>query len=191
MTTPLVTFIVPGSPPIARRVRAGRRRGSKRIQIYQADETVADEQRVADAARRSGVLLPIDVPLRVDVVAVFDRPASRPRSVPAEVWRTGRRVSRPATPDRDNVDKAVLDGMQVRGRFEARGMLANDGQAADGRVRKVWAAKGEEPHTVVTVWLSPWLDEDEGLTGQALAGHAVAKVRGTPMSPNGTLPGGP
>ena len=83
------------------------------------------------------------------------------KQVPAEVWRTGRRVFRPSTPDRDNVDKAHLDGAQMPGRFEVRGLLANDAQAVDGRIRKFWAAKGEQPHTVITVWLSPWLDDDE------------------------------
>lgn len=157
--TPLVTFIVPGPPPLARRVRAQRR--GKGIHIHQTDETIADERRVAAAAQRTGVVLPADVPLRIDVTAVFERPASRPSKVPAEVWRTGRRVFRPSTPDRDNVDKAHLDGAQMPGRFEVRGLLANDAQAVDGRIRKFWAAKGEQPHTVITVWLSPWLDDDE------------------------------
>lgn len=196
--THLVTFTVDGPPPLARRVRAARR--GKGIHIHQTDETIADEQRVSEAARRAGVMLPGDVPLRVDVLAVYERPQARPKAVPVEVWRTGQRVARPAYPDRDNMDKAVLDGMQMRGRWEPRAVLVNDSQVAAGFLSKVWAAVGEEPRTIVTVSLQPWLEES-GLTGQALAGHAVAKGagdgaarrrrRGTPMSPNGDPPGGP
>jgi Holliday junction resolvase RusA-like endonuclease len=197
--THLVSFIVPGAPPLARRVRAQRR--GKGIHIHQTDETIADERRVAEAARRAGVLLPVDVPLLVDVVAVYARPGARPKIVPPEVWRTGLRVYRPVVPDRDNTDKAVLDGMQQAGRWEQRGTLGNDGQVCGGAIKKFWAAKGEEAHTVVVVRLLPWLEEAEALTGQALAGHAVAtgagdgaerrRRRGTPMPPNGTPPGGP
>lgn len=55
------------------------------------------------------------------------------------------RIGRPhgLRPDKDNLEKLVLDAMQ------AAGLLKDDGRVADGRVRKVWSSARHAGCTVV------------------------------------------
>jgi len=80
---------------------------------------------------------PITGPVRVDIVAVFAPPQSWSKRKVAE------HMHRPHTqkPDRDNVEKACLDGLN-------RIAFADDAQVADGRTRKVW---GPVAQTIITI----------------------------------------
>jgi Holliday junction resolvase RusA-like endonuclease len=78
-------------------------------------------------------------PVRVDWVAVFPRPAGK-------IWkrRPMPRLPHTAKPDRDNLDKAILDALTGT-------MLADDKQVFCGSVCK-WIASGDEqPHVLITI----------------------------------------
>lgn len=82
---------------------------------------------------------PFQGPLRVDCTFVFPRESSKVwKSKPMpRYWHTVR-------PDRDNLDKLVLDSLS--------GLLwADDNQVCAGEILKWRAAGDEQPHVVVTV----------------------------------------
>jgi Holliday junction resolvase RusA-like endonuclease len=92
---------------------------------------------VAQAALRHLPSAPLDGPIRVDIVVSFRRPKSH--------YRTGKRADeiRPdapiwhtAKPDRDNIEKAILDCLTTIG------MWADDSQVCCGEVKKVWGRQG-------------------------------------------------
>lgn len=93
---------------------------------------------------------PIAQPCRVEVIATHPRPSSRPRAVPAEVWRTGRAVCRPSTPDVDNVLKAALDALQL-GK-----VLSDDRWVVEVSGRSVYAAAGQSPSVEILVQEVRW-----------------------------------
>lgn len=86
-----------------------------------------------------GAAPPLVGPVVVEILAVFSCPRSahRKRAPVGRRWHT-------STPDRDNVEKAVMDA--------AQGILVvNDSQACDGRVLKIVGAQGELARVEVTV----------------------------------------
>ena len=93
--------------------------------------------RLAAAAAFTGE--PIAGAVRVDVEAVFPRPASK-------IWKTKPMPRYPhiTKPDRDNLDKAVLDALKGI-------VLRDDCIAWDGRITKEVAAGGEQPGVVITI----------------------------------------
>lgn len=141
----MVRLTIPGDPPQWRRARVQRtRRG---VRHYTDARTMSDEARVALAVEGAMV----HGPCVVAVVAVYARPARRPERVPVDAWRTGLRVRHAATPDADNVAKAILDGLTLGG-------LWVDDRCADLAGVERWiAAAGEQPHTVVTITPVGWL----------------------------------
>ena len=96
---------------------------------------------------------PFAGPTRVDVVAVFARPKAKPADVPADVWALGCRVYRPSVPDRDNVEKGVLDALV------AARVLSDDAVVVDGDTAKVYAAIGEREGVEVMVRAVGWVAE--------------------------------
>lgn len=148
----MVRLTIPGDPPQWRRARVQRtRRG---VRHYTDARTVSDEARVAAAAApHRGAIVG---PCVVHIVAVYARPARRPERVPLDAWRTGQRVRLCATPDADNVAKAILDGLTIHD--DRPGGLWADDRYADLAGAERWiAAAGEEPHTVVTITPVGWL----------------------------------
>ena len=98
---------------------------------------------LASQARRAGFPMGKG-PIRVSVVAIFDRPLSRPKSIRAEDWGGGR-VKRWAKPDADNVLKAVCDALQDGG------IVVDDCSIEIGSVVRVYAGLGELPCVQITV----------------------------------------
>lgn len=126
-----ISFEVPGKPFGKERPRATR--GGR---MYTPAKTVAREAAFAkDAAEHFEA--PIVGPCRVDVIAVFK---------PAKSWtkkKTREALGKPHTqkPDRDNVEKLVLDALNGIA-------YVDDAQVWEGYSRKVW---GPEEKTIVTV----------------------------------------
>lgn len=149
MSTEWVTvldFVVPGQPvPKARPRFARTRRG---VRTYTSARTSVFESKVAlfagTAGRWTGYLAPEGVPVRVDVLAVFERPRrlSRKKDAPGLLEMAKR-------PDIDNVVKAVLDGLSTAG---VR-VFHDDGQVQVIRAEKVYAEKGQGPRTVIRVYV--------------------------------------
>jgi len=144
-----ITIRVPAIPVAQPRTKATAFNGRARVYdvttIKQADGTrkphpiVAFKATVRLAAERAYQGPPLRGPLRVDVEAVFNRPDNM-------VWKRKPmpRVRHAKKPDRDNLDKAVLDSL--------KGLLwVDDCQACAGEITK-WIASGDEqPHVVITI----------------------------------------
>jgi Holliday junction resolvase RusA-like endonuclease len=81
---------------------------------------------------------PWDGPVSLTIDAYFERPKRLcRRSDPEGPLR------HTAKPDRDNVDKAILDALKEAGLF------GDDSQVCDGPVRKWYAAKGCRPGVII------------------------------------------
>ena len=127
-----VTFEIPGKPFAKQRPRFSRKSG----QAYTPKATESYESLVRAKALPL-VPKPLIGPVIVEIIASFE---------PAASWSKKRRAEamcRPHTqrPDRDNIEKAILDGLN-RVAFE------DDAQVFDGRTTKCW---GPVAKTVVTV----------------------------------------
>lgn len=93
--------------------------------------------RIKAADAHSGSLM--SGPLRVDVEFVFPRQSNR-------IWKTKPmpRYRKVTTPDRDNLDKLVMDAL--------KGVLwVDDNQVCAGSIDKWHAAGDEAPHVLITV----------------------------------------
>jgi Holliday junction resolvase RusA-like endonuclease len=82
---------------------------------------------------------PLQGPLDCSITFVLPRPQSM-------VWKTRDmpRARHAKKPDRDNLDKAVMDAL--------KGIAwIDDAQVCDGRIQKWIAAGDEQPHAVITI----------------------------------------
>lgn len=140
-----LSFFATGTPKGQPRVRAfvrGRHAG-----VYDpgtADDWKACVMLAAKQAISGDLPRPIfSGPLRVDLVVVFARPKSHFTSKgflkpTAPVWHTGK-------PDRDNLDKGVLDALtQIQ-------MWPDDAQVCAGGVTKRFAAEHEASGCQITI----------------------------------------
>lgn len=82
---------------------------------------------------------PLEGPLRCDMTFVMPRPKSM-------VWKTREmpRVWHTKKPDRDNLDKAVMDALKDLAWMD-------DSQVCDGRLLKYIAGGDEQPHVEITI----------------------------------------
>jgi Holliday junction resolvase RusA-like endonuclease len=131
----LISFEVEGQPFGKQRPRM-----TKRGHTYTPAETSVRAALIANEAEKH-FDAPISGPIRVDVIAVFK---------PAKSWsakKTREALGRPHTqkPDKDNVEKLVLDALNGIA-------YPDDSQVWDGGTRKVWGAVAK---TVVTVSQEP------------------------------------
>lgn len=129
-----ITFIIPGKPYAKKRAKATAFAG--RARMYDPKENGSFEETVKAIAAKH-FAEPITGPIGVDIVATF---------VPAASWSKKKRAAaiggyHTQKPDRDNVEKAVLDSLN-------RIAWGDDAQVADGRTVKVW---GDVAQTKVTV----------------------------------------
>lgn len=148
MTQSPIAFVVPAVPVAQPRTRVTSIHGHARAYEPRTVKTATGIQphpiaefksTVKHAARAAYDGPPLDMPLRVDVVFVFPRPADmRWKKKPMP------RVLHVKKPDRDNLDKSVLDAL--------KGIIwIDDCQACDGRIQKFIAAGDEQPHVEVTI----------------------------------------
>lgn len=145
---PFLSLFVPCIPAGQPRARAGVVNGRARVFNPSTVKTALGRKphpavefkhsvRMAVSEATSRRLL--DGPLRVDLEFVFPRPASITKKT-----RPNPSIPHTKKPDRDNLDKAVLDSLT--------GLLWNDDcQVCDGRIRKRIAAAGEEPGVRIAV----------------------------------------
>ncbi len=82
---------------------------------------------------------PLSGPLRVDIVFVFPRHSNK-------IWKSKPmpRYRHVSNPDRDNLDKSVLDALKGT-------VWVDDAQVCDGRIEKWHAAGDEQPHVDVYI----------------------------------------
>lgn len=128
-------FTIPVKPQSKQRHRTGR--GG---QHYTPAATRAFENTVLMAAReamRKAGLSVFEGAVRVDMLLVFDRPKRHPKS-----WPQGL-VARPKRPDRDNLVKAVNDGLKA--------IWGDDAQVVCGEPFKCYAEEGGKARVEVRI----------------------------------------
>lgn len=143
-----IRFDVVGSPKAQPRARSCRR--GAHAGVYDPGTADGWKALVAYAAKPYLPETPIVGPMDLSIVFRFDRPKSH--------FRTGKRASElredaprfvVSKPDRDNLDKAVLDSLvQCR-------LLADDCGVATGRLTKVYVRDGEKAGCTVTIDTEP------------------------------------
>jgi len=132
--------------PVAKGRPRARRMGNF-VRMYTPQKTVTFERAVQSAALSALDVRVIDFPVRVDILAVFERPKrlTRKKDPQGMLWK-------PTRPDSDNVRKAVLDGLAC--------VLKDDALVVDGRTCKVYGAKGQEAMVKIFISRAPPLPLD-------------------------------
>lgn len=142
-----VQFFVSGDPKPQPRPRAFARRFGEKYQarVYNPATAEGWKNQIAEAARHFiPFKLPLfDGPVSVGIEFVFRRPKAHFRSNGMLKPGVPHWFSR--KPDRDNLEKAVLDALTVLG------FWGDDGQVCAGPVSKRYARLGELPGAHVTI----------------------------------------
>lgn len=138
----LLDVVVPGKPQPKGRPRVVRRGGFTRA--ITPDSTIAWEHHAEMRMRSAWVgREPLDEAVAVEVLAVFARPASKPKHIDAVTWKAGGRVAYFGRADVDNVAKCCLDALQLA--F----VVVNDTRVVRLVAEKWYAAVGEQEHVRV------------------------------------------
>ena len=139
---------IPGQPVPKGRPRFYMR--GKHLKVHTDAKTKAFENKVAmiigtDPALRGQPrpLCGVRSPVRVDIQAIFQRPASMMRKADSDEL-----VPHAKRPDLDNVVKAVLDGIQAAGGL----IWKDDGQVQCLRAESWYAEKWEPARTELVVF---------------------------------------
>ena len=134
----MITIYVPSVPVAQPRPRATVR-GNHATVYHAAGPVDAFKASVRMAASSEYDGPPLTGPLCVNIVFVLPRPKRliwKKRPMPRE-WHASK-------PDRDNLDKAVLDALS--------GLLwVDDCQVCDGRIQKYIASGDEQPHVSIRI----------------------------------------
>ena len=132
------TFRVDGIPKAQPRARATRR--GAHAGVYDPGTADGWKALVAHASTQHRPAQPLRGPLSVSIDLFFPRPKKlmRRRDPDGPVRHT-------AKPDRDNVEKAILDAMTNAGWW------CDDAQVCAGEVRKFYAAKDGRPGAEIRV----------------------------------------
>jgi len=146
MWTEWITFTAYGVPEAKPRARAASI-GST-VRLYQPKTPKDWAAALRATAREFRPDSPTILPVRVDVVWFLPRPKAHYRTgkhagelkVGVPIWHTKK-------PDRDNLDKAVLDCLTELGYWR------DDCQVCLGELAKRYAGAGGAPRAVVATWL--------------------------------------
>lgn len=137
--TPLLTFRADGEPKGQPRARAFAFNGKARM--YDPSTAEGWKACVALAAKAAGIPpTPTSSPIRLDATFLFPRPGRLNKKSSPEG-----RIEHTAKPDRDNLDKAVLDCLTQLGVWQ------DDKQVCGGEVSKFYVAKGERPGAEIRI----------------------------------------
>lgn len=144
-----VTIRIDGNPVAQPRPRAFARsmgKGKAIARVYNPDTADGWKKAIWVQATRVRPTTPYDGPVRVDAEFYFARPQRlEARKYPA------RPMLHTAKPDRDNLDKALLDALTEAGIFN------DDAQVCAGGLAKFYVARGQAPGAVVRI---TFLQED-------------------------------
>lgn len=178
------TFSVPAVPksqPRARHMSGTTKDGRAFSRTYNPDTNKAFKAAVLAAALNAAPkttslqVITWNEAVRVDIDAFF----------PAPHWMSKVHLAQPVpmleTPDRDNLDKCVLDALTITDR-QPRGLWHNDSIVCQGEVRKWYAAAGHGPGIRVSVeflalpaWYSRLRHQHQQDLAQARAAKAAGK----------------
>lgn len=158
--TKIIQFTVPGEPEGMQRPRAGFRKGrggKKFIQMYSPAESVAYKQKIALFAQSRRPDQPWDGPIRLDWIAYMERPQylMKPTSPRHAIWCRQK-------PDRDNIDKAIMDAITQVG-----GFWLDDKDVCFGAIAKLYRAMDSQPGLVIRLSRLPERVDEEALFQEA------------------------
>lgn len=150
-----VVFEVPLQPKPKGRPRVVRNGQTGRVMTFTPDATTRWERDFALVALAHLPRHVIEGPLRVDLLFVLPRPKRllRRKDPDGLIWA-------PARPDRDNLEKAVLDALQTAWR--------DDAQVVCGESLKVYAERTGRPRVVCRVRSADGLSPAERAAGLGL-----------------------
>ena len=134
-----IIFTVPAVPVAQPRARASSFGGHARIYNDSKHPVMAFKAAVMMAFSREHSGEPLTGPLRCDITFVMQRPKGL-------IWKSRPmpRAYHAKKPDRDNLDKAVLDSLKSLA-------WADDAQVCQGEIQKWIAAGDEQPHVVISI----------------------------------------
>lgn len=144
----IASFFVPGEPkaqprPRARAIPTSRRRGNRCgciAQVYNPGDADGWKKLVGNYSMRHRPAEKLLCPVRLDMVVFMPRP----KYMEHHKYSSGP-LPYTAKPDRDNLDKAVLDAL---GDID---WWRDDAQVCAGEVVKVYHALGGQPGALITV----------------------------------------
>jgi len=118
------------------------------VHLYRDEKDIRWQDIIAFAADRVIPREVIEGAMRVDVLALLPRP----KRLLKRSKRTGELLGgaeeglmwAPVMPDRDNIDKAILDGLKA--------IWRDDQQVCFGWIAKCYAEANGRPRLIVTVW---------------------------------------
>ena len=130
---------VRGIPKGQPRPRAFAMKG--KICVYNPGTAEAWKSAIAEAARPFVPETPLEGPIRVNITWYLPRPKRlcRKKDWPGPLPHV-------AKPDRDNLDKAVLDALKTIGFYR------DDSQVCDGVLRKRYPSIGIPPGADISIW---------------------------------------
>jgi Holliday junction resolvase RusA-like endonuclease len=123
-------FDVLGDPKGQPRPRAFYNKKTGRAAVYEKGTAEAWKSDIAVAARSFLPASPIEGPVRLDITFVFSRPQRLMRAKDPEGM-----IPHTAKPDRDNLDKAVMDALTNIGMFR------DDSLVCSGLIEKFYSKK--------------------------------------------------
>lgn len=132
-----IEFRVHGEPKAQPRPRAfARKMGDKYVaRVFESGTAEGWKSLIAQAARPHTPKAPLVGPVFVDVVFYFARPKSHyVGNNPAKALRKDAPLYHTSKPDRDNLDKAVLDALTQLG-----GFWRDDAQVCSGIIAKMYS----------------------------------------------------
>lgn len=133
----MIVIEIPGKPQAKQRPRLGR------WGAYTPAPTQAFERKVAAAAKKAGVL-PVGGKVVVNTAYIMPIPKSWPKYKKLALDRKEHLQK----PDKDNLDKCVLDGLNGHAYFD-------DSQVFMGTPAKFWSSDCGEGMTIIKIDQSP------------------------------------
>ncbi len=123
--------------------------------VYEAGTAEAWKSDIVRDARPQKPASPIEGPLRVSIDFLLPRPKRllRQRDPDGPIYCESK-------PDRDNLEKAVLDA------FKTDGWFRDDCQVVCGEVRKFYHGKGEAPGACIAIEPLSCVKDDESTVAQ-------------------------
>jgi Holliday junction resolvase RusA-like endonuclease len=131
-------FRVVGIPAAQPRTKSFRKKNGG-VGHYTPGTAVLWREQVAWAAKQAKVPKH-EGPVRVSITFLFPRP----KKLQAKKYGD-ERIPHTVKPDRDNLDKAVLDELTLIG------VLKDDKSVCGGSIYKWWVAQGEEPGAIISI----------------------------------------
>lgn len=149
----LARFIADDTPVAQPRPRMGVRRVGRRFvsSVYNPENAKHWKQLIRLRCQLVKPPRPLPGPFKVDATFYLPRPRCYMRRKDPDGP-----ILCDHKPDRDNLDKAVLDALnpiKIKGQTVWRGFWLDDGQVSIGTISKFYHAKNDKPHCLIEIYV--------------------------------------